>query len=158
MTLHTRPSSRGAQPLAASPLDKMVSYRLSRTQAKLNAQAQRILKAHGDLSLMQWRVLVILDVAGASTHAEIARLTGIDRGQLSRSTKGMIAAGLLTAPKDPGDSRQYALAMTDLGRQRFEVARPAMRARQKSLLGAMPAADLEVLFQALTRLEAAAEG
>ena len=158
MNMRMRSSTPKSHPKDASPLDKMVSYRLSRAQAKLNAQANRILKKHGDLSLMQWRVLVILDVIGPSTHADIARLTEIDKGQLSRTIKGMIADGLLTSVKHKDDSRQFSLRISGLGRDRFELARPAMRARQRSLHNCMSEADLDILFKTLSKLEAIAEG
>lgn len=143
--------------IEASPFATMVSYRLSRVQAKLNAQATRILKKHGDLSLTQWRVLVILSELQVSTHSEIARLTEIDKGLLSRTLKGMIEAGLIVAKASPSDNRQIQLTLSAVGYDKFEAARPAMRARQSKLLGTMSESENEILFRILSKLEAAAE-
>lgn len=140
-----------------APLRDMVSYRLSRVQAKLNAQAIRILKTNGDLSLMQWRVLVILDVLDTSTHSEIARLTEFDKGLLSRTIKRMVDADLIHAAQSKTDNRQFQLTMSQKGREKYDMAQPHMRARQSSLLNSMPEAEIQALFRALGKLEAAAE-
>ena len=91
-------------------------------------------------------------MAGASTHAVIARLTGIDKEQLSRTIKGMISSGPLASTQRKADSRQYSLQISTAARERFEFARPAMKARQQALMSSMSETELVVLFQALTKL------
>lgn len=139
------------------PLKNMVSYRLARVQAKLNAQASKILRQNGRLSLTQWRVLVMLDTLGEASPTTIARKTEFDKGLLSRTIKGMIATGLIKGRLNQTDARQQILKMTDLGRAAFEKAKPHMRKRQQSLLGCLSDHERETLFGAFSKLEAAIE-
>ena len=81
---------RGETQTDSPPLDQMISFRVSRLQSKLNAQAIKILKEHADLTPTQWRVLVMLETQGECTSSEIARTTQLDKGLLSRTIKGMM--------------------------------------------------------------------
>lgn len=138
------------------PLTEMVTYRLSRLNAQLNAQAARILKETADLSLARWRVLVVLDTHGRVPSSEIVRSTAVDKGQLSRTIKGMISDGLIASEIRESDGRSHLLSMTAKGRTQFETARPAMRKRQINLLGSLEDAEREALFAALDKISAAA--
>jgi DNA-binding MarR family transcriptional regulator len=138
------------------PLTEMVTYRWSRLNAQLNAQAARILKETAGLSLAQWRVLVVLDTHGQVPPSEIVRSTAVDKGQLSRTLKGMIADGIIASEASESDSRSYLLSMTAQGRALFETARPAMRARQRCLLDSLTDAERDVLFGALDKIAGAA--
>lgn len=139
------------------PLFERVTYRLSRVQAKLNAQARRLLKAVADLSLTEWRVLIMLDEYEGVTMAEIGRRTEFDKGQLSRCIKVMSERGLLTSASSEADQRLQILRMTAEGRRRYELARPYMLQRQNMLLEVMTAEQRATLNAALEALENAAE-
>jgi DNA-binding MarR family transcriptional regulator len=138
------------------PLTEMVTYRLSRLNAQLNAQAARILKETAGLSLAQWRVLVVLDTNGKVPPSEIVRSTAVDKGQLSRTLKGMTSEGLIASEASESDSRSHLLSMTAKGRELFETARPAMRERQLCLLESLGGEERDVLFTALDKIGAAA--
>ncbi len=136
-------------------LDEMITYRLARLQARLNAQATRILKENGGLTLTQWRILVLLDLRGEANLAQLVRETKFDKAQLSRAVKTMLQNGLLTSKANETDQRQILLAMTGTGRAAFEKALPHMRGRQQILLASLSRQQREDLFAALDRIEAA---
>lgn len=139
------------------PLSERVTYRLSRLQAKLNAQARRLLKDVADLTLTEWRVLVMINETDGVTMAEIGRRTQFDKGQLSRCIKGMVQKKLLTVLSDEADMRLRGLRITDEGRRRFALAWPAMRRRQDILTGSMSAEARAALWAAMDHLEAASD-
>lgn len=138
-----------------APLDQMMTYRLSRVYAQLNAQAARILKESSGLSQVQWRVLVMIDSFGAITANQIVRQLLMDKGQLSRTIKGMVESGLITSKENESDSRQHLLSMTETGRRLYEKARPAMRARQSNLIKHLTAQEHAAVLSALDKLELA---
>lgn len=139
------------------PLQQMVTFRLSRIHAKLNAQAARILKETAGISLSQWRIFVMIENHGKLTPAQIVKRTDFDKGQVSRTVKGMLKEGLIAVEGSESDQRSHTLEFTDKGFAVFQQARPAMRARQNALLGSLTATERQVMFTAMDKLELAME-
>lgn len=141
-----------------SGLNQLITYRVSRLHAQLNAHSTRLLQAHSDLSLTEWRVLVMLDTWHDVSAAEIARRSRLDKGQLSRCIKGMIDRGLVTSANSLTDNRTQILKLTETGRSLHQKLRPHMRARQHVLNDAIGADALPGFLAAIDRLEAAIAG
>lgn len=142
---------------AALPLTRRVTYRLSRAHSKLNAWATKILRERAELTLMQWRVLVLLDTLGDCTIAEMVRTTGFDKGLVSRTVKTLGHRGAIEMTTSRQDQRRQIITMTRQGRAIFDKAADAMLARQKALVAGFTTQELEMLFAALDQLEAVAE-
>ena len=139
------------------PLQQFLTFRLSRVQAKLNAQASRVLEKTAGLTLTQWRILAFLGSGAGSTSAELTRVAALDKGQVSRKLKSLIEEGLVTARADAADSRVQRLSLSRRGRALYEQTLPTMRARQRALQSEMSPAEVQRLFATLDKLEAAAE-
>jgi DNA-binding MarR family transcriptional regulator len=133
------------------PLERMLTYRLARLHALLNAQAIRILKERAGISLAEWRVLAALATRGKEHAAEIIRLTDVDKSQLSRNIKKMIERGLITSGTD-GDSLR-TFTKTERGRALYLDLGPVMRQRQEFLLNCLIPEQENTLFEAFDRLE-----
>ncbi len=138
-------------------LQQFVTYRLARVQAKLNAQASRILKDAAGLSLTQWRIIFLLGTMGTSKSSDLTWISGIDKGLFSRKLKTLIASGLVQAETDQSDQRVQRLSLTDHGRDVFTATLPRMRARQTALQRNINEADLETFHRVLGQVEQAAE-
>ena len=143
--------------LPERPLQNLLSFRLSQVQAKLNAQATKVLKTNGGLTLVQWRILVTMQITGETTVGRIARETHFDKALISRTVQTLVAQGLALMRTDENDHRQHLLTMTKAGQQAFEKAAPHMIARQNALTSAMTDEQLSTLFDALDLLEEAAD-
>ncbi len=131
-----------------------ITYRLSRLNARLNAQASRILGKRYGISLTQWRVMVMVRALGQPTLTEIARDSQLDKGQLSRCIRGMVADGLVMASeKIESDHRMTRLRLTRKGERLHMQAWPAMRSRQEALLGSMNESERRIVFDVLDRLD-----
>ncbi len=137
------------------PLQQMVTFRLSRLHAKLNAQSARILNKSAGLSLSQWRIMVLIETHGKITPTKFVRLTKFDKGLVSRTIKGMIKSGLLHSESSESDQRSHLVDMTENGLAVFEKARPHMRKRQSRLLDCLTTSERNALFQAFDNLELA---
>lgn len=140
-------------PALTIPLNQMVTFRVSRLHSKIIAQGSRMLMESAGISLMQWRVLVTLETSGRVTPAEIVRRTGLDKSQLSRTIKGMVADGLLTSEPSETDHRAHLIDVTEKGADLFRKARPHMRRRQQRLIEALTETELEVLYRVFDKLE-----
>jgi DNA-binding MarR family transcriptional regulator len=139
------------------PLRMFLTYRLSRVQAKLNAQANAILQDHSGLTLSQWRIVALVGAAGQTRLSDLAREAALDKGLLSRNLKALVADGLVASKQDDIDLRVQHLSLTDRGRAVFDHTLPKMRARQRHLRASLTQSELDSLYSALDRLEISAE-
>lgn len=139
------------------PLYLFLTYRLSRVQAKLNAQANALLQQHSGLTLSKWRILALIGAAGQTRLSELARIAALDKGLLSRNLKIMIEEGLVAAKQDDIDHRVQHLCLTVKGQELFDLTLPRMRQRQSKLREQLDARELDTLYSALDKLEIAAE-
>lgn len=139
------------------PLQQFLSYRLARLHVKLNAQASRILGDHAGITLTQWRVIALTGGKGEITLTDIHRATQMDKGQLSRTIKGMLSDGLVTARAGLSDQRQQILALTERGSAIYAQMLPRMQMRQKLLTDCLSPEERKLIFSAIDKLEIAAE-
>lgn len=139
------------------PLKQFLTYRLSRVQAKLNAQANAILREVAGLTLWQWRVLALVGGAGQTRLSDLARIAALDKGLLSRNLKGLVAEGLIQSKQDDVDHRVQHLSLTAEGKALFEHTLPKMRKRQQALRAPLTPEELKALYSALDKLEVAAD-
>ena len=134
-------------------LRSFVTYRIARVQNRLNAQAAGLLRMHSQLSLTEWRVISLSNLAGPATATALAREGQMDKGQISRAVKKLIESGYLRARIDQGDGRQTQLSLTDKGVAIHERLISIMRARQEHLVEDLSEAELETFFKVLESLE-----
>jgi DNA-binding MarR family transcriptional regulator len=133
-----------------------VTFRLSRLQAALNAQAAQLLAAGAGLTLTQWRILALIGADGQTTHGALMRSAAFDKGMLSRTLAAMIEQGLLSDARDDVDHRRQILRITPLGVMKRDQAAPLMKARRARLMRDFSDTETEALLAALDKLMAAA--
>lgn len=139
------------------PLHQFLTYRFSRVQAKLNAQANAILQKHAGLTLSQWRIIALVGAAGQTQLSKLAKEAALDKGLLSRNLKTLVSDGLVASKQDDVDHRVQHLALTPKGLEKFDATLPVMRVRQAKLVEALDPHALTLLRAALDKLEIAAE-
>lgn len=144
-------------PHSVVPLNRFLTYRLAKVQAKLSAQATRILRAHAGITITQWRIIAVLGDTGRCTSAQLSRLTEMDKGLISRSVKSLTAERMITVTRDASDNRALHLDLTAKGRETFERTIPRMRSRQMGLRAYLDEAEFDTLMRACEKLEKAAE-
>ncbi|MEL7524556.1 MAG: MarR family winged helix-turn-helix transcriptional regulator [Pseudomonadota bacterium] len=157
MTKSPIQQAEDADAFFAQPLHQFLTYRLSRVQAKLNTQAQRILSAAADISLIQWRIIALIGSSGDTHAGELTRRAALDKGLFSRNLKTLMKRGMVTSREDKADHRIAILSLTADGQALYQKVLPIMRARQRALRSTMTKSELDVLHRALDKLEIAAE-
>lgn len=138
-------------------LGGLLTFRMARVQAKLNAQGSRILRDVSGLSLAQWQIIMILGATGETTPSEVSRNAQFDKGLLSRKLKMLIEDGLVKSTPHPSDRRQQILALTPDGQRVFDETLPHMQERQERLRGLFEEDEITALYAALDKLEDALE-
>lgn len=108
--------------------------RVSATYAASRSQAQRLLKAGGGLSIVEWRILWDVIEAGPITVRELADLQKSDHSLISRILPKMVKSGLITLTRNTKDGRQTLVDLTQQGIAAYEKAAPVMAKRRAALL------------------------
>ncbi len=139
------------------PLERFLTYRITRIQAKLSAQGSRIVKRHAGITLAQWRIIAHIGDDENITLSAISRRYDMDKGQLSRTINSMISSGLLIARDSESDHRQNYLSLSTKGLSIYRKMLPKMRERQKFLLERMNEDERELFNDILDRLDLASE-
>lgn len=138
----------------ASELLNFVTYRVSQVHPKLNAQAAYLLRKHAGLSLLQWRIIALLKTFGPRVPSvEIVSQANMDKGLFSRTLKGLVSDGFVTANVDDHDHRRQLLSLNDKGHGVYDRVITTMRKRQAYLLHNFTEAEKAALFSALDKLE-----
>jgi DNA-binding MarR family transcriptional regulator len=108
--------------------------RVSATYAASRSQAQRLLKAGGGLSIVEWRILWDVLEAGPITVRELADLQKSDHSLISRILPKMVKSGLITLTRETKDGRQTLVDLKQQGIAEYEKAAPVMAKRRAALL------------------------
>ena len=141
----------------ARSLTSFVTFRMSRAQNKLNAQATKILKSRSGLTLVEWRIIQLLKLFEGAPMTKLAAEVQMDKGQLSRKIAAMLDKGLLTATPDETDNRKQTLRLTDKAMAINAAMMPIMQKRQDMLVSDVTDEELEVFFKVLGKIDEAAE-
>ena len=138
-------------------LTSFVTFKMARVQNKLNAQATHLLKSGCGLTLVEWRIILLLRLHVGASMSKLAREVQMDKGQLSRKVNAMVAKGLINTAPDEIDQRKQNLSLTATAQSIYEQMIPTMLKRQDRLVADVSEADLEVFFRVLASIEGVSE-
>jgi DNA-binding MarR family transcriptional regulator len=140
-----RPKAAKAKTGRASPARDV--FRLSRSPSHLLRRAEQFaaeLFARSDLSdgvtLRQTVLLAAIAEDEGASQSDLVRTTGVDRSTLAEMMARMEGKGLIARAAAADDGRAKSVRLTAGGRRRLNEALPAIRAVDRALLHAMPAA------------------
>lgn len=136
---------------------RFIVFRILRAHSGLTLQTNRILEKNGGLTSTQWRILAVMEGEGASTLSDIAEISTIDKGLLSRNLTPMLERGWITAQPDPHDGRIKRLSVSDEGRALHDRVLPLMIKRHERIARDLTDEERDALFTALDKIEAASK-
>ena len=99
----------------------------SGSQGPSHGCTSRTVKEHG-LNLSQWRVLAAVAEQPGRTAVEVVRITPMDKGIVSRATRGLLDLGLIRREASQLDGRLSHLFLTDAGADLYETLTPQVEA------------------------------
>ena len=68
------------------------------------------------VTLNEWRVIGLTEALAPATVSDVRKMLLMDKGQLSRSVRGLVARGLLLTHPSPEDPPAVTLSLTANGR------------------------------------------
>ena len=104
-------------------LDSYWPYHVTVLADRIARRTTSIVKQHR-LNLSQWRVLAAVAEKPGRTSKDVVQITPMDKGIVSRATKGLLELGLIRRVASQLDGRISHLHMTEEGEQLYAEILP----------------------------------
>jgi DNA-binding MarR family transcriptional regulator len=118
--------------------------------------AARSLAAAGDVSLPQYRVLVLIAGRGPQRAIDVAGALGVNPSSATRLIDRLVRAGLVRRQRSRADRRSYLVALSPKGRDLVAEVTQRRREEFERLLSSLPADQHEPVISALHAIADAA--
>jgi DNA-binding MarR family transcriptional regulator len=134
-----------------------ISVKLNVVNVKMSRQIGQAVQKLANLRLPEWRIMALLASAGSLSQADIRNQIGMDKGQISRTVKNMLANELVVSEAGTTKTRNVRMSLTEKGREVHQQVDIMMEQRNAELLAALSDEQKSMLFDGLDRIERAVD-
>jgi DNA-binding MarR family transcriptional regulator len=139
-------------------LEDYLPYRLSLLSNTVSQGIAHRYQQDHDISVTEWRVVVVLGRFPGSTASEVVERTAMDKVSISRAVKNLVDKGYLQRRTDQNDRRRLRLYLTrGRGKQVLESIVPLAAAYETELLESLEESERATLVGLLDKLQEGAE-
>lgn len=131
--------------------DSVVDALLSASRALVAVAARSLAEAAEEVTLTQYRTLVVLAARGPQRVAELAAAVSVTPATATRMCDRLVRKGLVRRRSDRSDRRQVQVTLTDAGRRLVDAVTARRRAEIATIVRRIPADERPVVVQALRR-------
>lgn len=136
--------------------DDVVDAVLSASRALVAVAARSLAGAESEVSLPQYRALVVLASRGPQRASELAEELGVHGSTAGRMTDRLVRKGLVERERSTEDRRTVVLRLSEAGRALVDDVTERRRADITRLMRRVPVADRPHVVSALQALGRAA--
>jgi DNA-binding MarR family transcriptional regulator len=129
---------------------------LAASRALVAVAARSLAAAPGDVTLPQYRVLVVLTTRGPQRSGELAAELGVAPSSVTRLCDRLVRKGLITRQDAPDSRREVEIAATAEGRALVQRVMRTRRREIEKLVAAVPENRRAAMVEALRELADAA--
>jgi DNA-binding MarR family transcriptional regulator len=151
----TRPPATSTESGAAAP-DELVDTVLAASRALVAVAARSLAAAGDEVTLPQYRALVVLAARGPQGTADLAAALAVNPSTATRMCDRLVGKGLVRRHRQAGDRRMVRITLTTAGRALVAEVTRRRRAELARLLGALPHDQHEPVMAAFAAFAAAA--
>jgi DNA-binding MarR family transcriptional regulator len=130
-----------APPDASEAPDELVDTVLAASRALVAVAARSLAAAGDDVTLPQYRALVVLAAKGPLGTAELAAALVVNPSTATRMCDRLVRKGLVRRHRQAGDRRTVRIALTPAGRDLVAAVTRRRRAELARLLSVLPQAQ-----------------
>jgi DNA-binding MarR family transcriptional regulator len=145
-----------SSPPARAAGDELVDTVLAASRALVAVAARSLAAAADEVTLPQYRALVVLAARGPQGTAELAASLAVNPSTATRMCDRLVRKGLVRRHRQAGDRRSVRIALTAPGRDLVAEVTRRRRAELARLLGALPPEQHEPVIAAFRAFAAAA--
>lgn len=151
-------SPRAAGRAARLPIDDSLFFKLVRVVNLTARPFVETLAATHQLTLNEWRVMVVLaNRPGVAAH-EVAHATGLDKMSVSRALAALARRHRVERHADPADARRTLLQLNAAGRALYESIGALATQREAQLFHGFGRTERAQLAALVDRLAGSLEG
>jgi DNA-binding MarR family transcriptional regulator len=137
-------------------LDRFIPYRLSVVTNRVSSAIARHYSERFDLTIPEWRVIAVLGQTPGLSAREVAERTAMDKVQVSRAVRALLAAKRLTRATHASDGRATVLALSRKGQAIYAEIVPLALALEQQFLSELSPTERNALDRLLAKLATAA--
>lgn len=141
--------ARGAT--KSTTIRDLLAYRLHVVANTISRSAAARYRREFDVTLGEWRTIALLAGYGPLGLNQLARQSGVDRGQISRIVAGLTERNFVTGTHDL-KGKPVSLSLTAKGRKLFQGLFDAALDRDEVFLGALSAKEREQFDAMLNKI------
>lgn len=150
-------STPPAPPSHPAPEEReLIDAFLSASRALVAVAARSLSACETEITLPQYRVLVVLSARGPQRVADLADALDALPSTTTRLCDRLVAKGLLRRSRSSEDRRSVRVGVTGVGRRMVERVSLARRAELQRVLGQLPPTGRSALVEALRAFSSAA--
>jgi DNA-binding MarR family transcriptional regulator len=136
--------------------DSVIDSVLSASRVLVAIAARSLSDIGEDVTLTQYRTLVVLASRGTQNVAELADAVGVTPATATRMCDRLVKKKLIVRRSERGDRRQVRLVLTKVGVDLVTAVTRRRRQEIERIVSTIPEDERDVLVQALGRFAAAA--
>jgi DNA-binding MarR family transcriptional regulator len=136
--------------------DSVIDSVLSASRVLVAIAARSLSDIGEDVTLTQYRTLVVLASRGTQNVAELADAVGVTPATATRMCDRLVKKKLIVRRSERGDRRQVRLVLTKVGVDLVTAVTRRRRQEIERIVRTVPEDERDVLVQALGRFAAAA--
>ena len=134
---------------AVSDLDQVTDAVLTASRVLVAVAARSLVAAEEQVSLAQYRVLVVLASRGPNRLADLAEALGVSPSTATRVCDRLVAKRLIRRHRAHGDRREIRVGLTEDGRKLVGEVTQSRRREIHRLVAAIPASARAEVVSAL---------
>ena len=134
-------------------LEHFLPYRLSVLSNRVSSAIARVYVERFALGVTEWRVMAVLGRYPDLSANEVAQRTAMDKVAVSRAVARLLEAGRLEREMHDDDRRRSVLRLSGAGQSIYDEVAPLALGFERRLLEGMDAAERDLLFRLLDRLD-----
>lgn len=160
--MESHPRSQIRPDISVNPtefrLEDYLPYRLSLLSNTVSQGIAHRYQQDHEISVTEWRVVVVLGRFPGSTASEVVERTAMDKVSISRAVNNLVDKGYLQRRTDQNDRRRLRLYLTrGRGKQVLESIVPLAAAYETELLELLEESERATLVGLLDKLQEGAE-
>jgi DNA-binding MarR family transcriptional regulator len=137
--------------------DEVLDAAITASRALVGLAARSLADSDEDVTLPQYRMLVVLSTRGPRPAAALAAALGVSAPTATRMCDRLVRKRLVERQANPSDRRQVVLSLTPAGRELVQTVTRRRRSEIAALLKSLPSDGLASLVEGF-RLFADAAG
>lgn len=132
--------------------ERSAAFNFTLVANKLTRGLTKILRSHGDIGVIEWRVMVHLAIDAPMIASDISKLGTIDKGLVSKAFKSMEAKGLISLACFPNESRPRLAMLTEQGLALHDEILPIVLGRETAVFTDLTSTEIDQLFETLAKI------